>query len=95
MPIDKNTVQKIARLAQIEIAPEEVDSLTQDLSKILSFMEQLNSADITDISPMTSVTPMNLEMRADEITDGNYPEKILRNAPEHSEGFFAVPKVIE
>ncbi len=45
--------------------------------------------------PMTGVTPMRLKRRVDVVTDGGYPEKILANAPDAREGFFAVPKVVE
>jgi aspartyl-tRNA(Asn)/glutamyl-tRNA(Gln) amidotransferase subunit C len=44
---------------------------------------------------MTSVTPMRLKRRADVVTDGGMPERILSNAPDAREGFFAVPKVVE
>jgi aspartyl-tRNA(Asn)/glutamyl-tRNA(Gln) amidotransferase subunit C len=44
---------------------------------------------------MTSVTPMELKLRRDEITDGNQQEAVLANAPDTKEGFFAVPKVVE
>ena len=44
---------------------------------------------------MTSVTPMRLKRRADIVTDGDIQSKILSNAPDAREGFFAVPKVVE
>ena len=44
---------------------------------------------------MTTVTPMESKERSDKISDGNYPDEILRNAPTVKEGFFSVPKVIE
>ena len=95
MSIDPNMARKIANLAQIETTEEEVAHLSQELSKILKFMEQLNEVDVSNVLPMTSVTPMNLKLRHDEVTDGDKQADILLNAPKHSEGFFAVPKVIE
>jgi aspartyl-tRNA(Asn)/glutamyl-tRNA(Gln) amidotransferase subunit C len=44
---------------------------------------------------MTSVTPVILKMRKDEVTDGGYPERVLANAPQTEDGFFVVPKVVE
>jgi aspartyl-tRNA(Asn)/glutamyl-tRNA(Gln) amidotransferase subunit C len=44
---------------------------------------------------MTSVTPMKLPMRKDEVTDGGYPERVLSNAPNADGNFFVVPKVVE
>ncbi len=95
MSIDKETARRVAHLARIEVAEAVLAPLAQELSNILDFMEQLNEVDIDGVEPMTSVTPMALPMRKDEITDGGYPERVLANAPESREGFFAVPKVVE
>ncbi len=95
MSIDPRTAKKIAKLAQIETSENELEHLAKELSNILRFMEQLNDVDVTNVAPLTSVTPMELKLRSDEITDGNKRSKILMNAPRQSEGFFAVPKVIE
>ena len=76
--------------------PEDhLPALASELSHILTFMEQLNEVDVEGVEPMTSVTPMRLKRREDVVTDGGYPEKILKNAPDAREGFFAVPKVVE
>ncbi|MCB1366418.1 MAG: Asp-tRNA(Asn)/Glu-tRNA(Gln) amidotransferase subunit GatC [Rhodobacteraceae bacterium] len=95
MSIDKDTARRVAHLARIEVAETDLDKLAGELSNILGFMEQLNEVDVEGIEPMTSVTPMRLKMRTDKVTDGGYPEKILANAPDAREGFFAVPKVVE
>jgi aspartyl-tRNA(Asn)/glutamyl-tRNA(Gln) amidotransferase subunit C len=95
MSIDKETARRAAHLARIEVAEDELDHLAQELSGILDFMEQLNEVDIEGVEPMTSVTPMRLKRRKDVVTDGNIQEKILSNAPDAREGFFAVPKVVE
>lgn len=95
MSIDKDTARRVAHLARIEVAETDLDTLAQELSGILGFMEQLNEVDVDGVEPMTSVTPMELKRRTDVVTDGGYPEKILKNAPDAREGFFAVPKVVE
>ncbi len=95
MSIDTETARKVAHLARIEVEPEALPPLADALSHILAFMEQLNEVDIEGVEPMSSVTPMALKQRKDEVTDGNYQEKILANAPDSREGFFAVPKVVE
>lgn len=95
MSIDIDTARKVAHLARIAVAEENLPKLAQDLSGILTFMEQLNEVDVEGIEPMTSVTPMRLKRREDVVTDGGYAEKILSNAPDAREGFFAVPKVVE
>lgn len=95
MSIDIDTARKVAHLARIAVAEQDLAALAGELSGILSFMEQLNEVDITGVEPMTSVTPMRLKRRADVVTDGGYQDKILSNAPDAREGFFAVPKVVE
>jgi len=95
MSIDKETARRVAHLARIEVPEGQLDTLAVELSNILGFMEQLNEVDVDGVEPMTSVTPMALKRRKDVVTDGGYPEKILSNAPDAREGFFAVPKVVE
>lgn len=93
--IDTQTARKVASLARIRVAEEDLPKLAEQLSGIVSFMEQLNEVDVTGVEPMTSVTPMRLKRRVDGVTDGGYPEQVLKNAPDAREGFFAVPKVVE
>ncbi len=95
MSIDKETARKVAHLARIEVSEDQLDALAGELSGILAFMEQLNEVDVEGVEPMTSVTPMALKRRDDVVTDGGYPDRILANAPDAREGFFAVPKVVE
>jgi aspartyl-tRNA(Asn)/glutamyl-tRNA(Gln) amidotransferase subunit C len=55
----------------------------------------LNEVDVEGVEPMVSVTPMRLKRRVDGVTDGDQVDKVLSNAPDAREGFFAVPKVVE
>ena len=93
--IDVDTARRVAKLARIAVAEQDLSGLAGELSGSLGFMEQLNEVDVTGVEPMTSVTPMRLPRRADGVTDGGYPAQILANAPDAREGFFAVPKVVE
>ncbi|MFI4988420.1 MAG: Asp-tRNA(Asn)/Glu-tRNA(Gln) amidotransferase subunit GatC [Alphaproteobacteria bacterium] len=95
MSVDAATVRKIARLAHIKLKEEEVAPLARELSGILAWIEQLDEVDTTEVAPLASTVNAKLPWRKDAVADGGYREKILRNAPEAVEGFFAVPKVIE
>jgi aspartyl-tRNA(Asn)/glutamyl-tRNA(Gln) amidotransferase subunit C len=95
MSIDIDTARKVAHLARIAVPEDKLPALAGELSGILSFMEQLNEVDVTGIEPMTSVTPMRLKRREDVVTDGGMQDRILKNAPDAREGYFAVPKVVE
>jgi aspartyl-tRNA(Asn)/glutamyl-tRNA(Gln) amidotransferase subunit C len=95
MSVDAATVRKIARLARIKLKDDEVAPLVAELSTILNWIAELNEVDTARIEPLASTVDAELPWRADVVTDGGYPEKIVANAPEGSHGFFAVPKVIE
>jgi aspartyl-tRNA(Asn)/glutamyl-tRNA(Gln) amidotransferase subunit C len=95
MSVDADTVRRIAHLARIAVAEDEVEHLRGELNAILAFVEQLSEVDVEGVEPMTSVTPMEMKKRPDEVTDGGIPDDILKNAPAAQDGFFAVPKVVE
>ena len=95
MSIDTETAAKVAKLARIKVDPSELPALAQEFNAILGFIEQLGEVDVDGVEPMVSVTPMRLKRRADGVTDGNMQDKVLSNAPDAREGFFAVPKVVE
>jgi aspartyl-tRNA(Asn)/glutamyl-tRNA(Gln) amidotransferase subunit C len=95
MSVDAATVRRIAHLARIAVAEDEVEHLRGELNAILAFVEQLSEVDIEGVEPMTSVTPMRMKMREDVVTDGEIAEKIVGNAPATADNFFLVPKVVE
>ena len=95
MSVDAQTVRRIARLARIAVAEDEVEHLQGELNAMLAFVEQLSEVNVDGVEPMTSVTPMAMKMRVDEVTDGGNPEAVLANAPSSEDGFYLVPKVIE
>jgi len=95
MSIDIDTARRVAHLARIAVKEDDLPALAQELSGILTFMEQLGEVDVDGVEPMTSVTPMRLKRRDDVVTDGGMQDRILKNAPDAREGFFAVPKVVE
>ena len=95
MSVDKDTVRRVAHLARIEVADSDLEPLAKELSAILNFANELAEVDVAGVEPMTSVTPMALKRREDVVTDGDMQDKILTNAPDAREGFFAVPKVVE
>lgn len=95
MSITPETARKVARLARIRVEDADLPALARELSGILNFMEQLNEVDVSGVEPMTSVTPMRLRLREDRVTEGEIAARILANAPDQREGFFAVPKVVE
>ena len=95
MSVDQDTVRRIARLARIAVSDDDVPHLQGELNAILAFVEQLGEVDVTDVEPMTSVTPMAMKMREDGVTDGGKAADVTANAPATEDEFFLVPKVVE
>jgi aspartyl-tRNA(Asn)/glutamyl-tRNA(Gln) amidotransferase subunit C len=95
MSVDKDTVNKIARLSRIAISDAEAEKMVGELNGILAWVEQLGEVDCTGVEPMTAVIPNKLRLRDDVITDGDVRDKVLANAPAREGSFFGVPKVIE
>jgi aspartyl-tRNA(Asn)/glutamyl-tRNA(Gln) amidotransferase subunit C len=81
MSIDAATVRRIAHLARVAVADDEVEHLRGEINSILSFVEQLSEVNVEGVEPMTSVTPMAMKKRADVVTDGGNADAVLRNAP--------------
>jgi len=95
MSVDAEIVRRIAHLARIAVAEEELEHLKGELNAILNWVEQLGEVDVAGVEPMTSVTPMQMKMRADAVTDGGIADDIVKNAPASEDNFFLVPKVVE
>ena len=95
MSVDSATVRRIAHLARIAVADDEVEHLKGELNAMLAFVEQLSEVDVEGVEPMTSVTPMAMKQREDVVTDGDIAQDIVRNAPATEDNFFLVPKVVE
>jgi aspartyl-tRNA(Asn)/glutamyl-tRNA(Gln) amidotransferase subunit C len=95
MSVDAKTVRRIAHLARIAVADEEVEHLRGELNAILAFVDQLSEVEVDGIDPMTSVIPMAMKQRSDRVTDGEIADDIVKNAPAREDHFFVVPRVVE
>ena len=95
MKIDRNTTLKIAKLSRIKIEDSEVDELSSQLSAIVTWVEQLNEVNTDNVEPLSNVTMSKLPLRKDIENIEDNSKKILSNAPDKLENYFAVPKVVE
>ena len=95
MSVDATTVRRIAHLARIAVADAEIPHLQGELNAMLAFVEQLSEVDVEGVTPMTSVTPMEMKKRADVVNDGEIADDIVKNAPASENHFFLVPKFLE
>lgn len=95
MNISEETIYKVADLARIDIKEAEVPGLIQEMSKILTFMEQLNALDTSNVEPLVYMNEEVNVWREDEVKDQLELKDALQNAAVHNDRFFMVPKIIE
>lgn len=95
MSVDADTVRRISRLARIRLEEGEVQALVPELNNILHWVEQLGEVDTAGVEPLARVVPIEARLREDRVTDGDQVAKVLANAPDATQGFFAVPRVVE
>lgn len=95
MQVDEALVRHIARLARMKIEASHVSGLEKELTSIFGWVEQLKDIDTANVEPMTGVAGLRMHPRPDIVTDGDYAETVVKNAPLSEDNFFVVPKVIE
>lgn len=95
MAIDTQTVRRVAFLSRLKIEDDKIAATEDEFNKILGWVDQLAEVDTENVAPLVSVNENYLQMRQDEVTDGNIADEILANAPMKEYGYFAVPKVVE
>ncbi len=95
MAIDTETVKRIAFLSRLKVENDKIEATKEEFNKILTWIEELNEINTDAVEPLISVNDISLRQRPDEVTDGNYKEAVLKNAPASEYDYFAVPKVVE
>lgn len=95
MLLTADQVKKVAKLANLPITEEETDKYSGQLSKILDYIDQLNSVDTQGVEPTYNVTNLNNVMRPDEIRESLLPEDALHNSVSTKDGFFVTKGVFE
>lgn len=93
--VTKEDINKISRLARIEITEAEKESLTTQVGSIIGWVDQLSEVNTDDVEILTNVHDMTLRLNEDKISDGNIAQDVLKNAKDAKYGYFSVPKVIE
>ncbi|MDO9287425.1 MAG: Asp-tRNA(Asn)/Glu-tRNA(Gln) amidotransferase subunit GatC [Thermodesulfovibrionales bacterium] len=91
----KISVEHIAKLARLSVSEEEKELFGPQLNGILSYMEKLNELDTKDVEPTSHVLSLSNVMRDDMPGNSISREDALMNAPDHTDKFYRVPKIIE
>jgi aspartyl-tRNA(Asn)/glutamyl-tRNA(Gln) amidotransferase subunit C len=95
MELNKDTTLKIAQLAKLSFTNEELETIQQDLSQMIGFVEKLNEIDTSGVSPLTHITESANRLREDVVKGSITAEEAFKNAPSFTDQFFTVPKVIK
>lgn len=95
MKIDSHTVEKVAHLARLELAPDEKQEMIGDMNKILDFMAKLNEVDAYGVEPLLYMTDEVNTFRDDVVRQDITHDEALLNAPQTDGSHFLVAKVIE
>ena len=95
MALNKREIRDIAILARLTLKGSEINDVHEKLTKIINFIDQLQVVNTEGVDPMAHPLNQTQRLRNDQITDINQRDKIQNNAPEVSDGFYLVPKVIE
>ena len=88
-------VEHVARLARLELCPEERERMREQLDRILGYIDKLRQLDTAGVEPTSHAVPMVNVFREDELRPCLSPEEMLANAPDRSGEFFRVPRIIE
>jgi aspartyl-tRNA(Asn)/glutamyl-tRNA(Gln) amidotransferase subunit C len=95
MEVTDALVDKLAHLSRLEFDAAAKESIKNDLQRMISFVEKLDELDLTGTEPLLHMSDNVNILRNDEVRGSVSREEALKNAPEHDDKFFKVPKVIK
>ena len=95
MSLNKNDVEKIAHLARIAIADEDIPGYTESLSNILKLVEQMDTVDTENVTPMAHPHSAYQRLREDVVTEENQREHFQEITSNVENGLYLVPKVLD
>jgi aspartyl-tRNA(Asn)/glutamyl-tRNA(Gln) amidotransferase subunit C len=88
-------VKHVAHLARLAITEDEAEGFRKNLESILTYAEQLNEVDTENVEPTSHVLNIKNVLREDIASEGLPREEVLKNAPDHQDGQFKVPSILE
>jgi len=92
--LTRGDVERIARLAHLELSDGETERLTQQLGDILTYFQRLREIDTTGVEATTHPVSAGPVMREDRVRESLSTDEAVANAPDAADGLFRVPKVI-
>jgi len=96
MVVDDKLIQKLEKLSMLELDESEKELIKKDLAEIISFVNNLNEVDVSEVEASFSTVNYGTPTRVDEVScDKSIVEGIYKNAPKMEDNFFIVPQIIE
>ena len=95
MPVSREDVEHVARLARLGLAPDEVSRLRGELESILGYIAQLDSLDTTGVTGTAHVIELPTPLREDRTSNPEAAEEMVRGAPDRDRTYLRVPKIID
>lgn len=95
MKISKEMVKHIALLSRLKLQEKEIETYQEQLSRIIDYVEKLNEVNTAEIEATSHVLALNNVFREDIVKNSISRQEALRNAPDSTDKFFRVPKIIE
>lgn len=93
--IDEAMVRHVALLSRLTFSGQEIEEFTDNLNRILEYVDKLNELDTQEVKPTSHSLPMANVFRGDEARPSLSAEEALKNAPEKEKNCFKVPKIIQ
>jgi len=94
MSLTRREVEKVSLLARLELTPEELDRMTEQLGQVVAYVESLAELDTQNVEPMAHALDVSNVFAADELRASLEREAALANAPHHDREFYLVPAVL-
>ena len=93
--IDKEQVEKVAKLSRLDLTDEQLEQFSGQLSAVLEYVEKMNEIDTEKVEPLAHCLPISNCFREDSVKESLGTAVTLANAPERDDDFFKVPKILD
>ncbi len=93
--VSRKEVQHVAQLARMALTSQDLERVGTELNRILEHFNRLQELDTEDVAPTSHAIPMTNVFREDQVGESLSVEDVVENAPERSDEFFKVPRILE
>jgi len=94
MPVSKEDIIRTAELAKLRLSPEEIERMTAILNRVFEYIDQLHEVDTEGVEPLHHVLDMSNVMDDDVPRPGLTREEALGGAPDRTDEYFRLPRVV-